>query len=186
MLTDCKLLTDDEAAALPQVLYYLFDWQANLPRVVMIETEPIAQYNIRQTQELVNSREHLACHAYVDSLGQFKGASFIEKKPKADDKIKCIMQQPAAILARKGLTLRGPNQSCLATQYYGSRLQSFRDTDANRQFDRWDTASESRPVNIGSPRGSVPRQCLRESLRNSMCHPFRKFVEVTNGRHGRG
>ncbi|KAG6055157.1 hypothetical protein E4U32_006459 [Claviceps aff. humidiphila group G2b] len=38
MLTDCKLLTEDEAAALPQVLYYLFDWQANLPRVVMIET----------------------------------------------------------------------------------------------------------------------------------------------------
>ncbi|KAG5953248.1 hypothetical protein E4U57_005545 [Claviceps arundinis] len=142
MLTDCKLLTEDEAAALPQALYYLFDWQANLPRVVMIETvrlsylavirsgfNPVEIFVRSQlhnttfdrrrgevkpdtedwhltvsfkTQELVNSREHLACHVYVDSLGQFKSASFIEKKPKADDKIKCIMQQPAAILARKG------------------------------------------------------------------------------------
>ncbi|KAG5955717.1 hypothetical protein E4U56_007056, partial [Claviceps arundinis] len=32
------MFTKDEAAALPQALYYLFDWQKNVPQVVMIET----------------------------------------------------------------------------------------------------------------------------------------------------
>ncbi|KAG6181995.1 hypothetical protein E4U27_002056 [Claviceps purpurea] len=47
-----------------------------------------------KTQELVNSREHLTCHANVDSLGQFKNATFDTKKPKPDGKMKCNSRQP--------------------------------------------------------------------------------------------
>ncbi|KAG6278931.1 hypothetical protein E4U47_004561 [Claviceps purpurea] len=44
-------------------------------------------------QEHVDSREHLTGHVYVDSLGQFKNASFIEKKPKPDNTIKSNNQR---------------------------------------------------------------------------------------------
>ncbi|KAG6300694.1 hypothetical protein E4U09_006442 [Claviceps aff. purpurea] len=44
-------------------------------------------------REHVDSREHLTGHVYVDSLGQFKNASFIEKKPKPDNTIKSNNQR---------------------------------------------------------------------------------------------
>ncbi|KAG6103103.1 hypothetical protein E4U31_003071 [Claviceps sp. LM219 group G6] len=191
------MFTKDEAAALPQALYYLFDWQKNVPRVVMIETvrlSYLAVIDIRsgfnpveifvrgelhntkldrrsgevetdpdgwhltvsfKTQELVNCRKHLTCHAYVDSLGQFKGASIIETTPKADRTRRFKSKQPFWLAKAKLVSIEFALQLNVTDPDY-SHFVTLMQTDSST-VGPWDTVSAraaGNRINIGRSKGS--------------------------------
>ncbi|KAG6098983.1 hypothetical protein E4U30_007266 [Claviceps sp. LM220 group G6] len=136
----CKMFTKDEAAALPQALYYLFDWQKNVPRVVMIETVRLSYLAVIRSgfnpvEIFVRGELHNTSHKTRQKKWRgrdgsrrlaFDGASIIETTPKADRTRRFKSKQPFWLAKAK-------------------------------LFDRWDTVSAraaGNRINIGRSKGS--------------------------------